>query len=267
MGFWENLILKIFKVALYGDSLACPRHGVLKSHERYIALIETFFRSKLFDFFEIRDKATGGVTLPQLYGQYCQDNTYFSLPGDVLIIHSGIVDCAPRPISESMRAKISMLPPFIRNIIISYIHKNRSRLILKGKKIVKTNKVTFINTLDSFLESAISNYKKVLIVNICPTTDEFERRSPGLTDSINLYNNLISDIIKKKDSPKVLLIDIYKEISNNKNNIEDYIVKEDGHHIRPVTHKIIAEKIIECCKDLFWCQIPYIIWINLRNLW
>jgi hypothetical protein len=243
--------LKIFKIAIYGDSLACPRKGVVESHQRYIALVDQFLHSQSFDYIELRDKAAGGISLPMLYNSFYSDNTYFSLPGDILIIHAGIVDCAPRPVSDRLRSKISILPAFIRQPIISYIHKNRRQLILKGKKYVRTDKQTFEKTLDAFLEQSIPHYKKILIINICPTTTEFNDRSPGLSDSISIYNEIISESIRKKKSAKVELIDIHSLIMKNKEKIIEYIVKEDGHHIHPVTHKIIAEKIISKCSELF----------------
>lgn len=230
--------------------MACPRHGIVSSHERYLALIDHYFRSKNYDYLEIRDKTTGGVTLTELLNTYREDNTYFSLPGDILIIHSGIVDCAPRPISDSLRLRVSKLPSFLKKIVIKYIHNNRKKLILKGKVFVKTEKEKFQIKLDTFLKEGEENYKKIFVINICPTTAEIDSHSPGLSDSITLYNTLISNSINKIKSPKIELIDIHNEITQRKENILNYIVKEDGHHIRPATHKIIAEKILEKCKEL-----------------
>ncbi|MBK7666229.1 MAG: SGNH/GDSL hydrolase family protein [Sphingobacteriaceae bacterium] len=242
--------MKIFKIALYGDSIACARQGVVESFQRYIALVDVFVRTKDLNYIEIRDNAIGGATLPELYNLYLKDNTYFSLPGDLLIIQSGIVDCAPRPISDSLRSKISKLPKLIRNLAISYLHRNRRRLILKGKGYVRTNKIVFKNTLEKFLQHAASNYKTVIVVNICPTTPHFDKHSPGLSDSIALYNNIIDNTVEKLNVNNVFVLDIYNRVFREKGKITEYIVEADGHHIHPITHKIISEEIIEKCKEL-----------------
>lgn len=242
--------MKIFKIALYGDSLACARQNVVDTFERYIAITDIFLRNKHFNYIELRDNAIGGATLPELFNMYMKDNSYFSLPGDILIIHSGIVDCAPRPISDGTRNKISKLPGFIKNIAIKYLHNNRRRLILKGKGYVRTDKRIFQNTLKNFLEHASLNYKKVLIINICPTTPEFEEHSPGLSDSILLYNTIISSTIKTLNYGNVEEVDIYNKIGKSKDAITKFIVEKDGHHIHPITHKLISEAIIEKCNEL-----------------
>lgn len=240
--------MNIFKLALYGDSLACPRQNIVNSHERYIASIDSFLRSRSFDYIEIRDKATGGATITDLYNAYKLDNTYFALPGDILIIHSGIVDCAPRPIKDTLRDKISKLPAFLKKPVIAHIHKNRRKLILKGEKVVRTEKKVFQNTLETFLHDAVVNYKKVFVINICPTNDDTNYRSPGFSESISEYNLVIAQTIEMVNSPRLGLIDIHQFISKQ-NNIDKYIVKEDGHHIYPSTHKIISELIIEACRN------------------
>ncbi len=233
----------VYRIALYGDSLACPRQGVVKSNQRYIALLEKYIRSHYsFGYLEIRDKAIGGATIQRLQNEFFEDNTYFELPGDVFILHSGIVDCAPRPVNDQIRGRISKLPNFVRRPIIKYIHNNRAKLLQKNGGFVKTDLNVFMETFNKILDLASSNYKKIFVVNICPTLKQFEDRSPGFTKNINLYNESISNSIKRFSN--VHLVDINTFINKNENQIEKYIVKEDGHHIHPVSHQWIAEQII-----------------------
>jgi hypothetical protein len=234
----------IYKIALYGDSLACPRQGLVKSNERYIALLEKYIRShNSFGYIEIRDKAIGGATIQKLQNEFLEDNTYFELPGDIFILHSGIVDCAPRPVNDHTRGRISKLPSFLRKPIIKYIHNNRAKLLQKNGGYVKTDLNKFINAFDNIVDIASRNYKNVFVINICPTLKRFEERSPGFTKNINLYNERISYTIKNFSN--IRLVDINSFIKQNENQIENYIVKEDGHHIHPITHQWIAQQIID----------------------
>ena len=235
----------MIKLALYGDSLACPRQNVVRSDERYFALIENFLREKhKSDYLELRDKAIGGATLDQLYSAYKEDNTYYDLPGDYLIIHSGIVDCAPRPIDEETRSRVNRLPGFLKRAAIRYIHNNRAQLIEKNNGgFVRTDPSHFNKTFSTFLEHASANYKMVFIINICPTNSTIENRSPGLSQNIRDYNELIRTSVETISKKNIKLIDIYKILSE-KNNINDFIVEEDGHHIHPLAHQLIANEII-----------------------
>ena len=240
MGSKENNIIKL---ALYGDSLACPRQGIVNSNERYLALVEGYLRKNFSEcFIEVRDKSIGGATIQTLFNQYAQDNTYYSLPGDILIIHSGIVDCAPRPVNEETKRKIGNLPEFLKKRVISYLHNNRAKLLNKSGGYVKTEFQSFNKMLGDFIQHAASSYEKVFVINICPTTVEMEQHSPGFTSNIKRYNDCIKLLTQKKNN--VTLINTYDYIMENYTCIEKYIVKEDGHHIHPSTHQWIANQII-----------------------
>lgn len=236
----------MFKLALYGDSLANPRHGIVKSNERYLSIIENYIRNNgINDFIEIRDNAKGGATLYELYEKYKEDNTYFELPGNVLIIHAGIVDCAPRPVADITRTRISKLPEFFKKIVIKYIHQNRASLIKKNNGYVKTTLTLFKDQLFEFANHGKDNYEKIFIINICPTNATIEQRSPGFTNNIDRYNKVIDEVIFEIGSNKLRLINLNQHINQNISHIDDYVVKEDGHHIHPLTHTWIAEEIIK----------------------
>ena len=197
----------IYKLALYGDSLANPRQGIVKSEERYISLIEKYIReTDKFSYLEIRDKAKGGATLTELYNQYIEDNTYYELPGNTLIIHAGIVDCAPRPVNDNNRNKIAKLPNFIKKIIVNYIHKNRASILSKNGGYVKTELFKFKDLMNNFINHGIENYNRVFIINICPTNKEIEARSPGFSNNIDKYNQAITDLVENAKSKKINLI-------------------------------------------------------------
>ncbi len=235
----------MIKLALYADSLGCPRKGIVNSDQRYIALIENHLRTKYNqEYIEIRDKSKGGVTLPELLEQYNVDNGYYQLPGDYFILHAGIVDCAPRPIGDYLKQKISVLPGILKNRIIKYIHHNRARFINRTNgRLVRTSPTDFEKTLSNLLNHTSSNYTKTFVINVCPTNQLIETRSPGLTKNIIKYNKIIEDAIISLRSENVILIDVYNELSSSK-DLDLYIVKEDGHHIYPLTHELIANKII-----------------------
>jgi hypothetical protein len=239
----------VIKIALYGDSLAAPRQGVVASDSRYLALLEKHIRRNLPDsYIEIRDKAKGGFTISQLFSEYCEDNTYYELPGHILIIHAGIVDCAPRPVNDKLRNRIARLPGFLKKISIRFLHQNRARIIKSNGGFVKTDINLFKSTFMTFIRHSSSNFEKVFVINICPTNEMIERHSPGLTNNINVYNNGIKDTLNDLNLANVFLIDVHQMISGEMNHLDDYVVKGDGHHIHSKTHEWIAHEMIQHLK-------------------
>lgn len=240
---------KVIKLALYGDSLALPRINTVKYSERYFFLIQQSLKENNdVNYFELKDRAQGTLTICELLEKYDHDLRYYDYPGDIIIFQVGIVDCAPRPINDKTRGMISKLPNFIKNRIIKYLHKNRNRILKKGKFYVKTEKKVFYNTLETLIKKASNDYKRVYFITICPTNNDTEARSPGFTKNINDYNDLIKKAIVASGCRNILTIDINKYINDRFSDIDLYVTRDDGHHITPLTHSIIADQIIECEK-------------------
>ena len=95
------------------------------------------------------------------------------------------------------------------------------------------------------LEKASKDYKKVYVINISPTNTDTEVHSPGLTKNIKIYNEILKQTVNALRAKSVYLIDINKYISERFEKIDEYILKEDGHHITPLTNSVIAKMIIE----------------------
>jgi acyl-CoA thioesterase-1 len=235
-----------FKIALYADSLGLPRQNKVKYEERYLYLVQEKLQESLgLRKIEIKDRAKGAATIEDLYTQFCHDNSYYDLPGDLLILQTGIVECAPRPVNEKTRKIISKLPIWLRERVIKFIHNNRRKLIERNLGLVRMDKNKFQNLYSEFLNYASKLYKNIFVISICPTNPAFEKRSPGFTNNINKYNEVIQTEISKLAAENVFYININKTIMLDYANIDKYILKEDGHHITPMTHAIIATQIIE----------------------
>lgn len=237
---------KKFSIALYADSLGLPRKNAVNYNERYIFLLEKFIREKLpVDYFEIKDRAKGAVTIKEIMDQYEHDAGYYDLPGDVVVFQTGIVDCAPRPVNQETRDRIGRLPVFVRKLVTGYIHKNRSKILQKGNAYVRTEKPIFSKLLRTLIDKAHNDYKRVYVITICPTNQKIENHSPGFTKHINEYNDVIKAVVKDAGYSNVFLIDINAFINDRYDQIDNYILKEDGHHINAKAHETIAEMIIK----------------------
>ncbi len=233
------------KIGLYGDSLSLCRPGLVSSDERYMKSIINYYRDLFPDNpLETIQRSKASITSSELATLIQHDNVYYNWPGEICILHYGIVDCAPRPVANATKEKIAKLPGILKKVFIKYLHNNRRRILLKGKTNYVTTQPVFKANTRSILNSANESYKKVFVINICPTNAETEFRSPGFSRSVEEYNFILSQEVEAVNSEKVVLIDIHSDIKSA-SSMDEYIVKEDGHHITPKTHQLIFKKISE----------------------
>ena len=239
---------KSLKIRIYGDSLGLPRIGHVKNEERYITLLEQYVRQKHTNI-EYLDRTRINSTVPYLYRWYAEDNAYFGNIGDVLIIHCGICDCAPRPIPPKLRGFISTLKGKFKQLVVNLVKKNRARLQKNNFIWRITDPNIFLEIYTKWIAEASKLFKQIYIINIAPTNEATEKHSPGLMASIEQYNTMIAEILNITNNDNLYLIDIHqninKEIISQNNHINQYVLEEDGHHIAPKTHQIIFNKIIE----------------------
>jgi len=227
------------KIALYGDSVCMPRPEIVRSDERYFYFLKRYFSSKGEDL-ETIEKAKASIPVTDLNEWVNHDMVYYPEKGDVFILHCGVVDCAPRPIAQETRDKVSAMPAFIKKRVIKFIHANRSKMIARhgGYKVTDIN--VFENQYTEILEKAVKQYNKVFLVNICPTDEKTEQHSPGFLQSIIDYNKVIASCAKKFNDSQVFLIDVFSLV--DRKDIFKYITA-DGHHITPLTHQLIFSEI------------------------
>lgn len=230
-------------VQYYSDSLGLARPGHVELNNTYIYIFEKWLRDSIGEDVHLINRARRAFTIDKLYEVFKEDEEYIHGEKDVLIIHEGVCDCAPRPVSKGLRRIISMLPGFIKIRIISFLHKNRSTILRHGWRSYLVSKKEFERVLHQWLSEARMTFKRIYVLTIAPTNLEIETHSPGFSASINCYNNIIKQVVKDLNNDKIQIIDVYSFINSLK-NIDDYIIKEDGHHITAKTHQLIAESLI-----------------------
>lgn len=154
---------------------------------------------------------------------------------DVVIINLGINDCSPRLLNKFWREKLMMLPQKISFLIRVYILRKYRKILFKifGSRLLVTEK-EFVSNIKQI--NRIIKPKKMIVMNICRTNKELERKLPGVNENIAKFNKMISTI-DKKDNITVLDTDtITRKIGTEKATI-------DGVHYMEDTCRIIAEKL------------------------
>jgi hypothetical protein len=237
---------KNLHIRLYADSLALARQGSITFSQRYISIIRRWWiNQNIYNDIELVDRSIGGQSILSIYEMYNSDVCYFGSSGDILIIHTGIVDCAPRPVPIRVRNFISVLPKFFKDPAVRFLHNYRSRIQKSGLMWKHVNPEEFSAYYATLLKKAGDNFPRIYCISIAPTNPATEVHSPGYMASVKQYNEIIKDCINQINKKNVYYIDIFSTIMNDYSNIDTYILAEDGHHLTPLTHRLIAEDIIQ----------------------
>lgn len=119
------------------------------------------------------NRSMPGATIVDLYSKWKLDSTYFGA-GDVLIIQSGIVDCAPRPLGPRARNLVGKLPGLIKAKAIQFLHEHRAAILRKGLYSRRTSPARYRRTLERWLRQALENSHRIYVIKIAPTTESMD---------------------------------------------------------------------------------------------
>ncbi|HYK02989.1 MAG TPA: SGNH/GDSL hydrolase family protein [Thermoanaerobaculia bacterium] len=229
-------------ISIYGDSLSLPRAGdAIPPEATYAELLRSRLGVRGIAA-TVLNRSRGGATIDELYRDYRNDLGYIGeAPGQVLIIQCGIVDCAPRPLSRRGRQVVGRLPAALRSPIVSFLHRKRAALLSRGVSFRYTQPSRFAAVLDGWLRHAAPRCSRILVINIAPTTAETEQHSPGLTASIETFNDLIAGAVR--DVPNASVVDVHRILSSSAAELTRCINESDGHHITAAGHQLFAEAV------------------------
>jgi hypothetical protein len=233
-------------ILVYGDSLSLPRvpEGV-SPQDIYAYKLEQWCRNNLGREVILYNRSLGGQSVDVLYEQYNSDTFYFGDFGEkVLIIQSGVVDCAPRPIPSWVRDILSCCPGRVREQVVRFLHHHRRTLLNMGLRWRQTSPHKFKHVYKKWVTRASASSTKVLLFNIVPTTDGIEHHSPGLGSSIKIYNQLIKEIVQGLNKDNVILLDVHEDFSLQMRGKNDLINTKDGHHLTVAGQEMYFRKII-----------------------
>jgi lysophospholipase L1-like esterase len=205
------------KILIVTDSLGLPR-GVPE-----VCNYEQTWPCLLRDSgFQIHQVSIGGATVSELYRQL--EYHYLFLP-DIVIVQSGIVDCAPRALGQFESL-------FFNKFIVT---RKLLKLILPryNTQLRRQRNITYTPTVQfrSYVESIIRKFngKDLFWIGIVPASDRYEKTVPGIDKNIKMYNELLKQSLGNYFLP---LDEIPREG-----------VMSDSIHLNASGHQYIFEKI------------------------
>ena len=157
---------------------------------------------------------------------------------EVVVVHVGIVDCAPRVFLRRERQFVENLrPTFLREAILSNVHKHR-RAIVNMRKKVYVPADRFNALVGQVMAKAKeSKLRSLVMVNIITPPAEMDERSPGFIRNVGVYNEILK---AHAEANGVHLIDIDRMIKEA-GGVEQLTV--DGIHLNETGHAMLANEI------------------------
>lgn len=166
------------RILILTDSLGLPRTEpqLVKYEETYISLLRK-------DGYDVVNLSIGGGLISDLVWQY---GYYLPFSPDIVLVQSGIVDCAPRALR---RCELGILRKLN---LIKFLNKKLLYFLRKYRSITYTSKKLYKSQLE-FLLSKFPN-SKFIFLGILKPIEEYEKIVPGIRKNIIEYNNILKNL-------------------------------------------------------------------------
>jgi lysophospholipase L1-like esterase len=223
------------KVVILADSLAMPRpksEGEIRDDATYPSLLDQSLRRKL------------GAHAPIVIERGARRRTIEFVLADwpelvelksaeVVIVHVGIVDCAPRVFMRLEHELLKHLRPrALRDAILHFVHKHR-RAIVRMRRRVYVPAERFRQCVLDVIELArASSVQSLVFVNILSPPDDLEARSPGFQQNVSAYNQILDECVRGERLSLIDLDGLMREAGGSQKMTVDGIhINEEGQAI------------------------------------
>ena len=227
------------KIVVMADSLAMAREGEtnVAYETTYPYLLDQWLRQR----FGSQAPLVSERGMRRRTIEYVLDEWYELVDlrkTDVVVVHVGIVDCAPRVFLRRERQFVENLRPgFLRRFILDYVHRHRRAVVNMRKKVYVPPERFNALVGQVMAKAKASELRSLVIVNIITPPAEMDERSPGFIRNVGIYNEILRTHAEANGAH---LIDLDSMIKA-KGGVEQLTV--DGIHINEAGHKMLAQEI------------------------
>ena len=117
---------------------------------------------------------------------------------DAVILQTGIVDCAPRPLSDRERTFVGLVRPLaLRRAVVSVLHRHRADIIRRRALIQVMPLAAFEAHFARLFAAAAAGGRAVAVLPIFPVPSSVHARNPLLAREMAAYN----DAMRRLASP------------------------------------------------------------------
>lgn len=202
------------RVLCIGDSLGLPRKGCPYEKTWFFKLAKKYPNIEFIDYFKRGLVLTETVNLYNMY--------YTDYKPDIVIIQTGICDCAPRYLNSNKLFWKLLLNLLGHLGLESYFWKIIKFIFSRRENCVYTKVDVFSLLYRKLIEKFIANgVKKIIVVKIGHVAESVAANNCYFNSNVDKYNNIINEIaLEKKDH--IIIIDPLHNVH------EDLFV--DGYH-------------------------------------
>jgi hypothetical protein len=241
------------RILLIGDSLCLPSRpgeGEIQEEETYPNVLLQELEGRDIKFVDLITKGlrrrTIDTVVPELSSQIaeCQPTH--------IIVHVGIVDCAPRVFSRRGQELVGNLrPSFLRSAILKFVHIFRRPIIKSFPLRVYTQPDDFLVHAQLIVKHILSmpSVRRGYFIAINEVPWRAEYRSPGFGVNVSHYNRLLRQACME---PKISIID-FNPFAEEFGGIEKLTI-QDGIHLNSQGHRSLGSLIAATvARDLDSC--------------
>lgn len=204
-------------VLLLTDSLAFPRSEpeFVPYEQTWVALLKQSFPQ--IDFVHC---GRGGATIVDLF----KHSAYYhgTIQPALVLVQSGIVDCAPRALTVIEQQVLQRLP-IIGSLVLSLVRRNTAKL-----RRWRGMSYTSLDSYEAWIESFERLFTNVHWIGILPADAEYESRVQGIGAAIDRYNA----VLRRRNY-----------ISTADFTSSD--IMSDRHHLNAAGHHRLAARLTE----------------------
>jgi acyl-CoA thioesterase I len=240
------------KIVIIADSLSLPRPkdlGDIPYEETYPYLLDLALRAELGNQAPIvMEKGKRARTITEVINDWKEYVTWRR--PEVVIVHTGIVDCAPRVFLPKQQAFVdSIRINWIKKLILSFVRKYRRNIIKLFPNKVYTPLETYKSAVVELTDLAkLDGVKALIFIKTVTPPDDLEYRSPGFHKNVNIYNKALDQV---RANPGVYLIEL-DNIFHESGNLEKYILN-DGFHLSVEGNRVLAKQLVHLLNSISLC--------------
>ena len=240
------------KIVILADSLALPREkdwGDTAYEQTYPFLVDQALRQQRGASAPIViERGKRSRTIQSVLLEWEEQVLYRR--ANFVVVHVGVVDCAPRVLKPAEQKFISRLRfQVLSDAIRAFIHRHRRSLVTWRPSQVYVAPDVFRDSVFKLQQLAAKDGVKALsFVNILMPTDSLEQRSPGFQSNVRQYNGILTDTVR---DPGCQVIDI-NALFGPHGGTEALAV--DGMHLNPTGHVLLAQELVQ--RITVWLSDP-----------
>jgi lysophospholipase L1-like esterase len=161
---------------------------------------------------------------------------------DIVVLQVGLVDAVPRIISWRERQVLRLVPKGTREKFVDLRKDQRQARMMDGNPLAKVYVPpdSFRRNLQNFLdESNRQNGQcKYIMIPIIANTEKMEKKSPGYTQNLALYNQIVRDVFGGD------VVDVPR--------LPESAYRPDGYHFNSEANGIVAKAVYDALTSRRW---------------